>query len=146
MRYSLLITDNMALDSTTEALQTYASADLHYFRDQADSALRLLEILDVAYQEHPIHDEALFLRAKIHAEQNEPEQAVVLWERVHQEHGEGILADDALFAQADVLQQELGRQDEAMALYQELFTRYTDSFFAAEARKRYRQLRGDQNN
>lgn len=145
MQYSLLITDNMALDSTTEALEAYAKADLYFYRELYDSSLALLELLDIGYSDHPIADESLLLRGKILARQGKSEQALQTWQKLVEEHGTDILADDALYAMAK-LYQELYQDEQAMQTYEKLFTTYTDSFFASEARKAYRKLRGDQIN
>jgi tetratricopeptide (TPR) repeat protein len=143
MQYSLLITDNMALDSTTEALEAYARADLFYFREMYDSALALLEILELGYAEHPIADESLFLRATIKAKQGDYKEAVVLWQRVVDEYGKDILADDALFEMGQVYELQLYNKEAAMQAYQKLFTEHVDSFYASTVRKSYRRLRGD---
>lgn len=145
LQYSLLITDNMALDSTTEALEAYAKADLYFFREMYDSANALLEILDIAYSEHPIADESLLLRGKIEQRQGNLAEAIQLWSRLVEEHGDDILADDALYLSAQA-HERLLQKDLAMQKYEELFIGYADSFFAAEARKSYRRLRGDQIN
>lgn len=145
MQYSLLITDNMALDSTTDALEAYAKADLYSYRQMYDSALVLLEILEVGYADHPVADESLMLRANIRAKQGRFEEAHELWQRIIDEHGDDILADDALYKLAKS-QESLGNFEAAMQAYEELFTTHIDSFFASEARKAYRRLRGDQIN
>lgn len=145
MQYSLLITDNMALDSTTEALEAYAKADLYYYREMYDSALAILEILDIGYSDHPIADESLLMRGNILARQKRNEEALKCWQRVVDEHADDILADDALYAIAKMHEQNY-QDEKAMEVYEQLFTRYIDSFYAAEARKAYRKLRGDQIN
>lgn len=145
MQYSLLITDNMALDSTTDALEAYAQADLYFYREMYDSAEALLEILDIGYQDHPIADESLMMRAEIKARQNRLKEAIAIWERLVQEHGDDILADDALY-RIGQSQEILNNSEAAMQAYQKLFTERVDSFFASDARKAYRRLRGDQIN
>lgn len=145
MQYSLLITDNMALDSTTEALAAYAKADLYFFREIYDSATAILEVLELAYSDHPIADESLMMRANIQAAQGNLEQAVSLWLRVAKEHEKDILADDAWYKIAQA-EESRGNTEKAMAAYEKIFTVYLDSFYSSEARKAYRRLRGDQLN
>lgn len=145
MQYSLLITDNMALDSTTDALEAYARADLFAYRELYDSAEALLEILEISYSDHPIADESLLLRGELRAKQKDLAGAIKLWQRVVDEHAKDILADDALYRIGQA-QEELGNAEAAMQAYETLFITYVDSFFASEARKAYRRLRGDQIN
>lgn len=145
MQYSLLITDNMALDSTTDALAAYARADLYFYREMYDSATALLEILEISYSEHPISDESLLMRGDIAAKKRDFTKALAIWQRIVEEHGDDILADDALNRIAQTYE-KLGNIEAAMKAYEELFTTHIDSFFASNARKAYRRLRGDQIN
>lgn len=142
MQYSLLITDNMALDSTTDALEAYARADFYYYREMYDSALVILEALNTGYSDHPIADESLFLRGMIKEQQNDLAAGIKLWEELVEAHGDDILADDALFRIGKGYE-ELGNKEAAMLAYEQLFTIHVDSFYASEARKAYRRLRGD---
>ncbi len=145
MQYSLLITDNMALDSTTDALEAYAKADLYFYREMYDSALSVLELLDVAYADHPVADESLLMRGDIKKRQKDLSGAIAYWQRIVDQHGDDILADDALYRIAQA-EEVLGDTDAAMKAYELLFTVHVDSFFASDARKAFRRLRGDQIN
>ena len=53
------------------------------------------------------------------------------------------LADDAYFLQGEIYERQLGDKDKAMEIYRNFLTKYPGSVYAAEARKRFRQLRGD---
>ncbi len=54
-----------------------------------------------------------------------------------------ILVDDAFFLQGEIYERQLGQKDKAMEIYREFLNKYPGSVYAAEARKRYRLLRGD---
>lgn len=54
-----------------------------------------------------------------------------------------IHGDDALYMMADLYQNRLKDKDKSMELYQKLLEKYPASIYAADARKRFRQLRGD---
>lgn len=142
MRYNLLIRDNSALDSTYDALEAYAKADLLFYRQQYDSAQKTLSILEIGYAQHPIMDEAYYLQAQIAAKQNNWSQASAYYQRIIDEFPEDILVDDALFALAEIKEQE-GDLEGARQYYQQLFTEQIDSFYAAPAREAYRRIRGD---
>jgi hypothetical protein len=48
-----------------------------------------------------------------------------------------------MFTKALILDENLDRKEEAMDIYKEFMFVYPGSIYVAEARKRYRQLRGD---
>ncbi len=141
MRYSLLITENMALDSSTEALETYARADLLQYRGKLDSALGLLERMPIAFPGHEILDNVSFLQGRIYERQGRDSLARQQYAGLLAQFPESTLADDALMRLARAYEDR--QPEKAMDLYRQLFVDYVDSFFAAEARQRYRALRGD---
>jgi outer membrane protein assembly factor BamD (BamD/ComL family) len=53
------------------------------------------------------------------------------------------LADDAFFLQGDIYDRQIKDKDKAMEIYREFLNKFPGSVFAAEARKRFRTLRGD---
>ena len=144
MRYSLLINDNIALDTNMEAMQMYAKADLMNYQGKLDSALRILGLIEIAFPGHAIQDEVLFLRAQILTKQKKYDAAAVAYQELVDLYAKDILADDAMYALADLYLEKLDKRIEAMDLYQKIFTDHPDSFFAPEARKKYREMRGDE--
>ncbi|MDZ7848542.1 MAG: tetratricopeptide repeat protein [Owenweeksia sp.] len=141
--YSLLINDNIALDTSTEAMELFARADLMNYQQKPDSALYILGLMEVAFIEHPIQDEVLFLKSEILIDKKRYEEAVQSLTTLLKDHQDDILADDAQYMLARLYEEKLGKVLEAQELYQNLFTEHPDSFYASEARKRYRALRGD---
>ena len=67
-------------------------------------------------------------------------------QKIIDEYGDDILADDAFFMQGDIMENYKKDKDRAMEIYREFLNRFPGSVFAAEARKRYRFMRGDFNN
>ena len=57
-------------------------------------------------------------------------------------HFDDILADDALFQLALILDEAEGDSEGAAALYEQLLFDYPGSLHAVEARRRYRAIRG----
>lgn len=143
MRYSLLINDNIALDTNMEAMEMYAKADLMNYQGKQDSALHLLGMMEIAFPGHGIQDEVLFLKAEILTEQKKYERAAETYQELIDSYGKDILADDAMYALAGLYVDKLNQRSEAMELYQKIFTEHPDSFFAPDARKRFREMRGD---
>lgn len=143
MRYSLLINDNIALDTSMEAMAMYAKADLMNYQGKRDSALRLLDMMDIAFPDHSIQDEVVFMKAQILTDQKKYEEAAQAYQQLIELYAKDILADDAIYALAGLYETQLNRRTEAMDLYQKIFTEHPDSFFAPEARKKFREMRGD---
>lgn len=50
---------------------------------------------------------------------------------------------NALYNQAQLYEHQLNDKEKAKACYEKLFLEYTDSTFSIDARKPYRELRGD---
>jgi TolA-binding protein len=74
------------------------------------------------------------------------EESIKLLQQILNEYPDDILADDAYFQQGEIYERQLHDKDKAMEIYREFLNKYPGSVYAAEARKRYRMLRGDFSN
>ncbi|NOT75233.1 MAG: tetratricopeptide repeat protein [Cyclobacteriaceae bacterium] len=90
-----------------------------------------------------IKDDVYMLEANLRIKRAEFEKAVVLLEKIETEFPEDILADDASFMKADIYEHYLKNKEKAMEIYRIFLDKYPGSVYAAEARKRFRTLRGD---
>lgn len=143
MHYSLLINDNIALDTTMDAMALFAKADLMNFQGKVDSSLYILNVLQKDFPTHTLQDNVLLLKAEILVSKGNFEQASQDLQSIIDHFVKGILVDDALIRLARIYENEMNRTEEAKNLYQKLFTEHPDSFFATEARAKFRSLRGD---
>jgi tetratricopeptide (TPR) repeat protein len=143
MQLSLLIGDNIALDTTEAALQEYASIDLLVFQGQYETALEKYKIMQKKFSYHPIVDEILWAKANIYVKLGKFEQAIDELIKIIGEYNDDIWADDANYLIAKIYDENLKNKDKAMEYYQNQLTKYQGSMYSVEARKRYRQLRGD---
>lgn len=142
LELSLLIQDN-TLDSIEDALKIFARADLCYYQNKTEEALRLLDSILNHFPRHALTDDIIFKKAQIFIKQKKYTDAVVYLKRVTDEHGSDILGDNALFALAQLYEHELNNKEEAKKLYEKFIENYPGSFFNTDARKRFRMLRGD---
>ena len=140
---SVFILDNLGLDTTTTALQTYADAELLLFQNRYDAAFTTLDSLVAAFPGHDLTDDVVYLRGRIHQKLRQYEQAAARYQEVIDRHPESIRLDNALFALAGLYEEQLNDQEKAQQLYETLFIDYSNSILAVEARKKYRELRGD---
>jgi len=143
MELSLLISDNLDADSSTFALELYSKADLYLFQNKNDLALITLDSIPKLSLWHPLFDEVLLKKAEIKIEMGELEEADSLLVRLIDNYPDDILGDNALFLRAELYEKLFDDEEVAMELYRELLTKYPGSLFTVEARKKYRQLRGD---
>jgi len=143
MELSLLISDNMDSDSTYKALGLFAKADLLIYRNEDDEALRVLDSIQLLYPYHALSDDVLYRKADIMLKRGHFSSADSLLEEVVERYPYDILADNALFKRAQLQETTFGDKEKAMELYKKLLTDYPGSLFVVEARKKYRELRGD---
>lgn len=143
MDLSLLISDNIDMDSSYTALSYYANAELLAYRNKNDEALKVLDSIQTVALWHPLHDEVLFKKAEIYIDQGKFETADTLLSKVVEMYPEDILADNALMMRAELYDRQFGNISKAMELYEKLMMDYPGSLFVVEARKRFREMRGD---
>lgn len=143
MDLSLLITDNLALDTITTPLEMFARADLLTYQNRFSEATSTLDSIYTEFPMHSLGDEILFQRYKIAYGLGEYEESAIYLEKVIDLYAMDILADNAIFALAELYQNELNDQEKAKELYQQLIFEHPGSLYVAEARKCYRTLRGD---
>ncbi len=143
MALSLLIKNNSYLDSTAGPLRDYSDVELLLYQNKHQEAAQALQNFLKKWPSHSLTDEVYMLQAKNYLTLDDAQAAMERLERITKEWAQDLLADDAAFMQARLLQEKLNKTQEAMAAYAEFLKKYSGSVFAAEARKRFRQLRGD---
>jgi tetratricopeptide (TPR) repeat protein len=140
---SVFIMDNLGLDTTEQAMQWYADAELLVFQNRFGEAFAKMDTLLAAFPEHKLQDDVWYLKAAVYQKKREWEQAAAMLQRILEEYPDDIRADNALYELAELYENQLSDIEKAKALYERLFIEYSGSTFAVEARKRYRRLRGD---
>ena len=168
MELSLRIKENIAMDSVGMALKIYASVEKLLYQNKTKEALLKIEELkegkylrqtkpskedffeknlkmDSTYwfQNYTILDDVYWLEATIRMKKGEFTLSIELLQKILTEYPDDILADDAFFTQADIYQNQLNNKEKAMEIYREFLNKFPGSVYAAEARKRFRLLRGD---
>jgi len=141
---SVFIMDNLNLDTTSVPLEMYAAGELLGFQNQFKAAFGKLDTLQRLFPEHDLEDDITYSIAQLHRQMGSYEDAARFYRKVLDDYPEEIRADNALFALAEITEVQLGKPDQAMALYERLFLEYDSSILAVEARKRFRRLRGDE--
>lgn len=143
MELSLLIKDNSLEDPTQTALKLFAKADLFTFQEKNEKALEILEQILAQHSDEKIIDDALFRKGKILEKNGKYEKAAAVYQEIIRSHKDGILADNAYFSLAELYRKHLGQPQKAKENYEQILFNHEDSIYFVEARKRFRELRGD---
>jgi hypothetical protein len=140
---SLLITENLGLDSIEEPLNFYSDAELLFFQNKDAEAVKKIDSLNKLYPFHTLADEALFLQFKVAKKKSEFDAAKKYLEEIIAKFPTDVLGDDAVFNLAELYQYHYKDLEKASELYKEILFKFKGSLYEVEARKRYRILRGE---
>ena len=140
MELSLLIQDNLNMDTTTVTMELFAHADLLIYQNKLDQAYSTLDSIIIHYPGHSLLDEALYRQYEIKMQQDKKTDASELLDQIISFFSFDILADDAKFAQAQLQEYYFNNTPLALELYQDIITNHQDSFFLSESRKHFREL------
>ncbi|TXF88813.1 tetratricopeptide repeat protein [Neolewinella aurantiaca] len=140
---SVFIMDNLGLDTSALALQTYADAELLVFQNKFDDAFAKLDELKAKFPGHELEDDIVYLKSNIYVKLRRYDEAVAGYQSILDNYPESIRLDNSLWKLAGIYENQLDDKEKAKQLYETLFIDYSGSILAVEARKKYRELRGD---
>ncbi len=143
MQLSLLISDNSLEDSTQTALKKYARADLLAYQNKTSEAIATLDDILQNHKGEKIEDEALLKQGELLEAIQDYEAAKFNYQKIIEFYADGILADDARFALAELYRNILNEPEKAKEHYEKIIYNYQDSYYFPQARKYFRILRGD---
>ncbi|RYD78327.1 MAG: tetratricopeptide repeat protein, partial [Sphingobacteriales bacterium] len=143
LNLSLLISDNTQNPTDSSALKMYADAEMLLFRNLPAQSVQKLDSISIAYPQNSLSDAILMSKAKIFIKSDDFQKATAVLKKITEDFKDGIWTDDALFTLADLYEKKLNDLPQAKIYFQKLITDYPGSMFSAEARKRFRNLRGD---
>ena len=142
LEYFLLITDNTVADSTQTALKKFARADYLLYQNKRQEALStFLEILKLEKADE-IKAITLLRLGKIYEKNGDFVTALTQYQEIIDKHKDEIYTDEALYFSAEIYNSQ-GNIEKAKSLYEKVIMEHEDSIYYVEARKKYRQLRGD---
>lgn len=140
---SLVITDAIGIDTNTVPLSMFASAELLILQHQYDRALAKLDSINSLFNEHTLGDDIYYKKAEIYKLTNHYPEAAKMYENILEFYSTDLYGDDALFKEAELYERYLNDKEKAKQLYQDILVKYPGSIYVVDARKRYRDLRGD---
>ena len=141
---SLLITDNYALDTITEPMERFARAELLALQHRYPDAEAALDSLLTDWPGHALEDDILYRKAKWARLNGRFEDALTFLADITALHFDDVLADDALYWTAKILDEHLSKPSEALTYYEQLLFDHPGSLYVIEARERFRTLNPEQ--
>lgn len=144
LEYFLLINDNTVADSTQAALKKFARADYLLYQKKNQEALTHFQAILKDFSGNEIEAVTLLRLGQINRTMGEYNTALGYFGQIIEKHAEGIYVDEALYFSAEIYN-HLKDVDHAKALYEKLLFGHEDSIYFIDARKKFRQLRGDAN-
>lgn len=143
MKLSILITDNLGLDSNYSAMNWFSKADLLLEQHKYDEAFVYYDSIIKGFPASGLGDELLLRKAQAMKQQGKWQEATIYLEQIVSNWGQDILADDALFQLGELYELHLNDKTKAAEYYKKIIFDYKGSLLTVEARKRFRALRGD---
>lgn len=143
---SVLITENIPVDSNITPLLRFAAADLMLFQNKTKASDLLLDSIATTFPETPLQDDIYLLRSKIAEEDGRHADAIAFLEKILSEYGQDVLGDDAAFRLARLYDEVLKDKPKALQYYEMLVVEYPGSTYIQTARTRYHKLKSGKEN
>ena len=145
LEYFLLINDNTVADSTQTALKQFAKADYLVYQKRETEAIAQFQSILASFKGQEIESVTLLRLGKIYEKQGQNDLALSQYQSIIDHHSDGIYIDEALYFSAEIENNKLQQAEKAKLLYEKIIFNHQDSIYFVDARKKYRQIRGDTN-
>jgi tetratricopeptide (TPR) repeat protein len=139
MTLSLVIKDNLEVDTTGMELNRLARADYRIYQQHESEAVNLLDDI-IATGNEVSKPHALFRKGEIMEKRKEYADAEQLFLQIVEQFPGSYMADAALMHAALLEQNELKEKESAKQHYEQLIDDYPTSIYTAQAKKNYRKL------
>jgi len=145
MEYFLLINENTVADSTQTVLKQFAKGDYLLYQNRNQEAITQFQSILKNFKGQEIEAVTLLRLGRIYEKQGDYNSALSQYQNIINHHSDGIYIDEALYFSAEIENNKLHEPEKAKPLYEKIIFNHQDSIYFVEARKKYRQLRGDTN-
>lgn len=142
LEFFLLINDNTVADSTQTALKQFAKADYLLYQNKNKEALQQFQSILKSFKGQEIEAVTLYRIGKIYEKAGDYTSALSQYQTIIDQHKDGIYIDEAYYFAAEIYN-KLKDTEKAKAYYEQIIFHHEDSIYFTDARKNYRQLRGD---
>jgi tetratricopeptide (TPR) repeat protein len=145
LEYFLLINDNTVVDSTQVALKAFAKADYLGYQNRNPEAIQAFQAILKQYKGQEIEAVTLLRLGKLYEKTADFSLALGQYQSIIEQHSDGIYVDEALYFSAELYKNQLQLPEKAKPLYEKIIFNHQDSIYFVEARRKFRELRGDTN-
>ena len=145
LEYFLLINDNTVADSTQTALKAFAKGDYLLYQNRNQEAIAQFQLVLNTFKGDEIEAVTQLRLGKTYEKTAEYNLALSQYQSIIDHHSDGIYIDEALFFSAEIYSKRLNEPEKAKALYEKIIFNHQNSIYFVEARKKFRELRGDKN-
>ena len=146
MALSVLISDNTGWDSIVQPLEIYARAELLAFQNKDSLAMLGLDSIGQLFPYHALNEYVGFLQADLAIKAGHYTQAEVYLKELIGGKIQPLFPDKALYKLGQLNETFLHQQEQAMNYFHDLLQQFPNSIYINEARKHFRNLRGDNSN
>jgi len=140
---SLVITDAIGVDTNDAPLRLFASAELLILQHKYTEAITRMDSINALYSTNTLGDDIYYKKAQIYTTLGKYADAEAAYKNILDFYSTDLYADDAQFKLAELYEANFRDKEKAKQTYKELLTKYPGSIYTVEARKRFRELRGD---
>ena len=139
----LVISDNEPKDSIPSGLIDFAKADLLAYQNKNTEAIAIYSAMAQKYQGQNIEDDVLFNQAALYLKESQYENTISNLLKIISINADGILVDDSYYLLAEVYKNKIKDTEKASEYYQKIIFEKPSSIYLVDARKKYREIRGD---
>jgi len=145
LEYFLLINDNTVGDSTQTALKQFAKGDYLVYQNKNQEAIAQFQAILQQHKGQEIEAVTLLRLGKIYEKQGDFNLALSQYQEIIDHHSSGIYIDEALYFAAEIYNNKVQLPEKAKPLYEKIIFNHQDSIYFVDARRKFRELRGDTN-
>ena len=143
LEYFLLLNDNKVADSTQVALKKFARADYLMYQNKVPEALAGFQLILKENKGDEIESATLLRIGKLYEKMGSYDLALNQYQEIIDHFSDGIYIDEALYFSAEIYNKHLKDAEKSKVLYEKILFSHEDSIYFIDARKKFRQLRGD---
>ncbi len=145
LEYFLLINDNTVADSTQTALAAFAKGDYLLYQNRNQEAVLQFQTILKTFKGQEIEAVTLLRLGKTYEKLGDYTLALSQYQTIIDQHNDGIYIDEALYYAAEIYTKQLQLPEKAKPLYEKIIFSHEDSIYFVDARRKFRELRGDTN-
>lgn len=140
---SLIITDAIGVDTNDAPLKLFSSAELLILQHRYTEAIARMDSINLLFSTNTLGDDIYYKKAQIYFKLGKYTDVEAMYKNIVEYYPSDLYGDDAQFKLAELYEKSLDDKEKAKVAYEDVLTKYPGSIFTVEARRRFRELRGD---